>query len=266
MRTEAVSVEKAQPSYRAEVIPRPAELTAERIEELTQQFSDISWRATGGPDWQSYPPARDGWYGYYCEPGGRPQDYDRLVLVYEGDQLVHFTGLTVFRPDPQDVSFIWVHVAITLPEYQGHGLLRLAIETILDPAWLKGFGRELFFIFRTPNSIVYEAMRNIARGFEADGIRVEAWYPEINQAGEMDAIPDEVRRMAIRVAQRISPECEFRPDIFVIRGYYKRYGPLYKEHSFPCQNPATRAYFQRNLDNSNQDGLFIFIHLVDTGA
>jgi hypothetical protein len=243
-------------NLRLEVIERPAEIHATRATELIDAFAELSYKTTGGKDWQSYRPAIDGWRQYYGAVGARPQDYDRLLLIYAGDTLAHFTGLTSFVIEPER-RFIFIRTAMTLGQYHGAGLLKQAILTLFSPAWLKELG-DVYFILRTANPIVYEATRALTGGY-LSGFDLTL-CPQINEAGQLDPPPPELRQLAIDAARAISPGCGFDPETFVTKAYFKAYGALYREPVFPCRNPATQEYFQRVVDYDNQDGLVILIH------
>jgi hypothetical protein len=242
--------------FRVEVVERPAGIPAQRAVELIEAFAELSYKTTGGKDWQSYQPAIDGWRQYYGAVGARPQDYDRLLLIYAGDTLAHFTGLTSFVVEPGR-RFIFIRTAMTLGHYHGAGLLKQAILTLLSPAWLKELG-DVYFILRTANPIVYEATRALTRDYPGEFNLTLC--PEIKESGELDPPPPELRQLAIEAARQISPGCGFDPETFVTKAYFKAYGALYREPVFPCRNPATQAYFQRVVDYDNQDGLVILIH------
>jgi hypothetical protein len=77
-------VSKTPQEYYIEVLTNPESLPEERRQELITAFADLSAQTTGGEDWRSYRPAIDGWRKYYNAPGAGPQDYDRLVLIYDG--------------------------------------------------------------------------------------------------------------------------------------------------------------------------------------
>lgn len=245
--------------YRIEVIDRPSELDHDRSVSLAQAFTQLSAQATGGPDWKTYRPGFDGWRDYYDSKGGRPHDYDRLVLAWFGRDLVHFSGAKVVSI-PKGVTLVWFQIAITDPHHQSGGLLLRAIDSLLAAPWLRTLEGDLFAVFRTPNPIVYEAMRAVARA-PFSGWRIKEWYPQITGPDSIAPVPPAVADLARRIASTLSPDRPFKPATFVIDGYFKEYGPLYKTLEFPCRNEATKAFFARNLDDSNQDGLMTLVRI-----
>src|SRR5690606_9292847 len=83
-------------------------------------------------------------------------------------------------------------------------------------------------------------------------------YPEIVGDGELAPMPPEARELAVRIARRLSPRCEFDPETFVIKGYWAPFGALYRDREFACRNPATTRYFARNLPEDTYDGVLAY--------
>src|ERR1044072_950200 len=185
-------------NFRTIIVNDPANLPESECKELINAFVELSYKTTGGRDWESYRPAIEGWKDYYNAVGARPQDYNRLVLIYDHQTLVHFTGVTLFELEPEH-RFVWMRSSMTLKQYHGAGLLKTAILAVLSPEWLRHLG-EVYFIIRTANPIVYEATRNLVRDYAADPDLGLDWnlYPEINDAGELDPVPNEIRDLAVR--------------------------------------------------------------------
>jgi hypothetical protein len=255
-----------QSGFRLEVISEPKALSAERLTVLRQEFTDLSLRASGGRNWSSYLPGQIGWADFYQTEGARPQDYDRLALVYAGTQLAHFIALNVFWLDKK-YPILWLHVAITDPVHQGAGLLTMSSRALLAPDWMKTVGSVVYAVFRTPNPIVYEAMKAFcAHYFNTRDLKVRAWYPQINEHGQLEAVPEEVSAMAAAIAKTLSPDCPWDHEHFVIKGYFKKFGPLYSSDvQFPCRVAGTRDYFARNVHIQTQDGLLV-ICVMETNA
>jgi hypothetical protein len=249
----------AKKNYRFHIVTEPAGLTEQKSKELTDTFVSLACQTTGGEDWQSYRPAIEGWREYYTTPGARPQDFDRIVLIYDEDQLVHFTGVTRFDLDPSH-HFVYIRIAMTLKQYHRAGLLRSAVLSVLSPEWIKHNG-EFYFVSRTANPVIYETTRQFAREFSATSDLDLTMYPQITEECELEPMPDEIRDLAGRVAEKISPGCGLDPSTFLNRGYYKRFGPIYKEPVYYSHNPVTNRYFEQTLDHSNQDGILLLIHV-----
>jgi hypothetical protein len=253
-------------TYRVEVIDDPKALTAERCDLLAQEFTDLSVKASGGRNWSTYVPGRVGWAKYYETEGARPPDYDRMVLVYAGDELAHFIALNVFWLDEKH-PILWIHIAITDPAHQGSGILTMSSTALLAADWLATVAPITYAIFRTPNPIVYEAMKAFCLDhLNGADLRVSAWYPQITEEGKLGPLPEEMRSMGATLAKSLSPDCPWDAEHFVIRGYFKKFGPLYSNTvQFPCRVAGTRNYFAQNVHLEDQDGLLV-IFVMNTNA
>lgn len=249
----------AEKSYRVHIITEPASLSEEKSKELTDAFVNLACQTTGGEDWQSYRPAIEGWREYYTSPGARPQDFDRIVLIYDDDQLAHFTGVTIFDLSPSH-KFVYIRIAMTLKQYHHDGLLGRAVLSVFSPEWMQQIG-EFYFVSRTANPVIYEITRYFAREFSAKSDLDLTMYPQITDNCELESMPDHICDLAVRVAEKISPGCGLDPKTFVNKGYYKRFGPIYKEPVYYSHNPVTNTYFENTLDHSNQDGILILVHV-----
>ena len=97
-------------------------------------------------------------------------------------------------------------------------------------------------------------------------LKVSTWYPQITEDGQLKPVPEDVRAMAAKLAKTLSPECEWDAEAFVIRGYFKKFGPLYSNTvQFPCRIVGTRDYFAKNVHLDTQDGLLV-IFVMNTNA
>ena len=254
----------AENNFRIEIIEKPSTLPPEKCVQLIEDFVRLAYQTTGGDQWEKYEPAIKGWREYYTAAGARPQDYDRLLLIYDGSVLVHFTGLILF--DHASCRFVYIRTAMTLKQYHGAGLLRTAILALLSKEWLRSLG-EAYLVLRTANPIVYEATTHIVNAYLADSTLSFACYPKINSEAELDPVPPHIQALAAAVAEKTSPEAVFIPRTFINKGYFKMYGALYKDSAFPCRNPATLRFFQKHVDYSNQDGILMLIHMrPETGG
>ncbi|OBH15086.1 hypothetical protein A9X04_13365 [Mycobacterium sp. E3247] len=185
------------------------------------------------------------------------------MLVYDGQFLAHFAALDLIQGLQEGVTILWVHVAMTDPDYQGSGALLLAAKALLNPEGLALLGDELYLVFRTANPKLYEAMRTLRSTFTPDGFYGDAWYPQIAPGGTMVPVPANITELAACLAARLSPNHEFVRDTFVIKGCFQDFDPLWQDlDEFPCRNAMTKDYFTKNLDNSNQDGLMIIVQIV----
>jgi hypothetical protein len=238
------------------VIDEPATLDPHSRTALADAFIRLAWRATGGARWKTYSAARDGWGKVFLAPGGRPEDYARLALVHAGGELVHFTAVHDVALDARD-TLVWFHVTATHPDHRGLGLLNRAIYALLDD-WLHRLpGERITVVFRTPNPIVYEALRGLGRAYRPKGVLDAEWYPEIDADGAASPVPADVRALAIRVAARLSPDRPFDPETFVIDGHFAHMGPVFADLEFPCADAGSRRYFDRHLARDRQDGLLV---------
>jgi len=254
---------QTEQAYRLEVVPDPASLPEGRRQELIDAFVELSARSTGGEDWRNYRPAVDGWRQYYSSPGARPQDFQRLILIYDGDLLIHFTGVVQHELSPAE-PLIFIRSSMTLLEYQGAGLLRTAILSIFSPAWLRELATaypEVTVAMRTANPVVYEAARNLVEGYAGQPGLSFSLVPRIEPGARIAPVPERIVDLAQRTVATISPGSTFLPDVFINKAYYKKYGALYKEPTFPCRNPVTQEFFDRWVDYSNQDGILILIQM-----
>jgi hypothetical protein len=251
-----------QRDYKLEVIAKPKTLNAERCRVLSKEFTELSVKASGGRDWSLYVPGRVGWTKYYQSAGARPQDYDRMVLVYAGEQLAHFIALNVFWLHDEH-PILWIHIAITDPAYQGAGLLTESSTALLAADWLKTVSPVSYAVFRTPNPIVYEAMKAFCLDHLSTGdLKVSTWYPDISDEGQLRPMTDKVHFLASDIAKSLSPECLWDSEHFVIRGYFKKFGPLYNtDMKFPCRVLGTRTYFEQHVHLRTQDGLLVIFEL-----
>ena len=243
------------------LIDSPESLDHKTIEFYTKEFTDISIKATGGQDFSHYTPAIEGWTKYYLEEGSRPQDYDRLIVVQnELGNVIHFTGLTLF--DYKDKKIIWVHITISHPSYHGGVFLKKAWFHLFDLSWINKINKKVVIMFRTPNPLVYHSMRRFTNIIEktTDTIKLD-FYPKINEQGIIEEIPDEIKDFGYELSKIISPDREFIKDKFIIKGYYKNYGALYENHNFKIKNIELQKKFRNELDDTNEDGIFVLIKI-----
>jgi hypothetical protein len=243
------------------LIDSPRDLDNQTIDFYTKEFTHISIKATGGEDFIHYTPAVEGWTKYYLEKGNRPQDYDRLIVVQdEWGNVIHFTGLTLF--DYKEKKIIWVHITISDPAYHGNILLKRAWFYLFDLNWIKKMNNEVVIMFRTPNPLVYYSMRRFIIIIEKTNSTVKCdFYPKIDEQGMMDEIPEEIKDFGYDLSKLISPDSEFIKDKFIIKGYYKNYGALYENHDFKIKNTELQDKFRNELDDTNEDGIFVLIKI-----
>lgn len=255
------SAQRPSASYQLQIIDAPSRLSPSARDKLRADFIEVSCRATGGANWQTYAPARDGWTAYYNCDGGRPEDYERISLAYSADgQLVHFCAVN--RLQTEAACLVWFHIAITDPAHQALGILLSSLQALLSPDWLKSLPHPVYVMFRTPNPGVYNAVRTIYRHFVPRGLRSTGCYPQIVSGTQIATVPPGVVALARRAVQIISPECEFVSEKFVVKGYFKRFGPLYRDWDFNCHDSNVRAYFNASLDSRNQDGLLVLFGIT----
>lgn len=246
--------------FKTKVFNNPKVLTEEQTEKYIKELSFIAWKATGGANWEDYMPSKEGWAKFFSTKGGRPQDYDRIILLFdEDDKIVHFTGLTIFEVEGKKV--VWVHVTLTDPKYQGQGVLNQSISNLINHEWIAELGSEALFIFRTPNPIVYHAMRKLTEYYEMDKRFKLDFYPKINEEGDIDPVPENIQLLGQKISKVISPDREFVSSKFVIKGYYKSLGAIFTDHKFSTKDSPIQRCFDKNVDASNEDGMFILVQI-----
>jgi hypothetical protein len=248
-------------SLSCKVIARPTELGAEHVAELRRQMVELSVLATCQGE-LSYRPAVDGWSRYYTAPGNGPSDYARLSLVYANGDLVSLAALKLMktRAEPS-VDIIWLQLTLTAPEYQRTtATVRALSQLLIDPAF-QGELHRGYLVVRTPNPLVYEAARRLRTWLNKRGIlRFQLVIPTIQRDGSISPMPEEHKDKLNEIVSMISRPENFNPDTFVVSGYYRAFGELYKNYNFRCKNEEVRSYFARNVQCATQDGLFIAIH------
>jgi hypothetical protein len=251
----ALEQEQPRQSPRVSLVDQPGALSPSARSELTAKLVDLSWRATAGAAGESYEVGQRGWEAYYGSVGNRVSDYDRMVLVEQDERLLHAMCVQTLRLG--DTTLVWIHIAITDPAYHASGLLGLAAAAMFAPGWLGTLPAPRAAVFRTPNPIAYEAVRALAPRLSA---RAQV-YPQIEASGVLSPTPERVRALCQQVSAQLSPGCEFDPETFVLRGYYKQFGALYSSFDFPCRSPGVAKYFSKALDAKGMDGLVIWVEL-----
>lgn len=240
---------KARP-ISVRLVRRPRELAAAEAARLTTAFARISWRATRGGA-RRYDDLLPFWLDYYATAGNRPQDYDALVIAEDGDRIVSVIALNVVASDVGHL--LWLHLAYTEPEYQGQGVLRGAGPALL--ALIAELPSPLYAVCRTLNPTVYDLMTDFARTNPA---WAETFQPRIGDAGDALPVPDETRRLATQIAERLSPSCDYDPAQFVVRAFFSELRHIIGLKYPPSRAEATNRYFQRHCDYARGDGSLIF--------
>jgi hypothetical protein len=254
-RPVAAARESLREDLRIDLIDDPRELPHERAEALNAEVADLAWRACGGPAGRDDPAVRDGWRNYCMKPGGRMQDHDRIVLVWDGDKLVGFNGLVVERMEP-DVTLLWYRAAGTDPDYQARGAFSAAFDTMLDPDWVTSFGPPTWWVYRTPNPVIYEAVRRLWSKYPDWH---ETLHPKIGPDGGTDPIDADIRAKAIDIATSLWPECELDADRFVLKDFLGKYGrDIWRVPVAESSDPGVNRFFERYLRPDNQDALMAF--------
>ncbi len=252
---------RAHVDYAVELVSSPADLSADRAENVNIQLADTAFRACGGvatddPDVEKI---REGWRAYCLGPGGRCQDHDRVVLVWDGDKLVGFGGYVVRRMEP-DATVLWFKAAGIDPDYQGRGAFRAVVEAISDLDWMTSFGSPTYQVMRTPNPLVYE----VDRAFWLQRPEwYERFYPKVTPEGDIEPLDEEARDTGARIAKALWPECELDADRLILRDFLGEYGRDIWRAPAPVGLPAgTKRFFEENLRPNNQDALMAYCHFV----
>lgn len=241
------------PQFRFTIISQPAGIQGTDLLELKEQCIELCRRATGGPRWRTFHEGREAWTKYYETVGTRVNDFDRLSLAFDGSTLVHMSAAHVIPAGAWTV--VWLHTVMSDPDNQHVGLLAKAMEGMFAPAWVQTLSGRLALAIRTPNPVVYEAARKLApRLFPS--VRI---YPDISPSGLAAIPPQEIQDLARSVAARLSPDCLFLINSFVIKGYYREYEGQFGDVDFPAGDAGVRGYFDRNVQRGERDGILILV-------
>jgi hypothetical protein len=242
-------------ALRVELIADPRRLTPEEDDRFNLEIADLAARACGGPEACDDPAVREGWRNYCSLPGGRTRDHDRVVLVWDGDRLIGFNGLLVQHLEP-DVTLLWYRAAGTDPEYQGRGGFSEAFDTMLDPSWVTSFGPPTYWVYRTPNPVIYESVRRLWSKYPAWSERL---FPKITPDGDALPVATEEREIGIRIASSLWPDCELDPETFVLKDFLGKYGQdIWRVPVATSSDAGVNRFFERHLRPNNQDALMAF--------
>lgn len=244
------------PVYQAKLVACPADLGTAELERIQEALVDLNYRAVRGRDRATYENSRIGWHEYYSRHPIR--DLTRFITVYDGKRLAHFAGWKVLRDDP-DLNFIWGVVSVSDPSYQGKGLMASAFPLIADAAWFRSFPPTTYVVARTINPWIYEYMARIAA---LDPAWAASFHPRIAPGATIEEVPPDTRRVAARIAARLSPNCHFDADRFVIRGFLSEFGSIYREPPPDSRVSATSEYFRRHVRYEDQDALLMLYRVV----
>lgn len=242
---------------RYQLITHPAALPEAEIARLTNEFTELSRKTTSYGD-GNYLPALVGWRKYYEYEGARPNDYTRLSLVYHGETLISCTAIKKLTlNDATNADLIWLQLAMTLPKYQRSVIAATSLLKMLDDNFLNLLSQG-YLVVRTPNPMVYEMVRRFLPIFAHKGLTGRL-FPVINRTATIEDISENEKTEIVEVLRRISPNTPFDATTFVIGGYYKQFGALYKKYDFYCRNTKVKDYFDKHLRCDNQDGIAIVV-------
>lgn len=242
---------------RYQVIKHPATLSEVEVARLTNELTELSRKTTSYGD-GNYLPALTGWRKYYEYHGARPNDYSRLSLVYDRETLISCSAVKKLTlSDATNTDLIWLQLAMTLPKYQRSGIAATSLLKMLDDDFLSLLSQG-YLVVRTPNPMVYEMVRRFLPIFAHKGLTGRL-FPVIKCATAIEDISENEKVEIVEVLRRISPNSPFDTTTFVIGGYYKQFGALYKKYDFYCRNTDVREYFGKHLRCENQDGIAIVV-------
>ena len=239
---------------RVELIENPRELSPERDEQLNNELAGLAALACGGEEDCNDPVVQEGWRNYFATPGGRTQDHDRVVLVYDGDRLVGFHG-TVVEQLESGAKVAWWRAAGTDPEYHGRGAFTKAVPVMMAPDWMASIGSTppSYWLYRTPNPVIYASGRRLWSGWE------EHLNPKITADGHAEPIDPKTRQAASEVAAALWPECEFDADNFVVKDFLGEYGrDFWRVPLAESSDPGVNKFFERHIRPGNRDALLVF--------
>jgi hypothetical protein len=246
------------PAYSVEYLHDTKACSKGKRDQITDGLIEVTWRAVRGPDPAYFETSFEGWTSFYAETGNRVEDYDRLLLIYIDGRLIHFTGIMSLQLS-KELSIVWAHISATDPDHQGRGVLSRSLAALVDIDWLRSFPGRTYVVCRTPNPLIYEAMRKVIG-------MVPAWepmfHPKINADGSVERPAEEARRVAEQIAFRLSPECDFDSETFVMRGFLKKYGEIYREIPPPSRKEGTTRFFDQHIDIGNQDALLVIFEVT----
>lgn len=239
-----------------EIIAQPSKLRGSDLEELTEAFCDVSIRASSFGA-RSYMPAVCGWRAYYSDTG-RPDRFDLIGLArnHSGHviAIVAYKNYTIAGK-----PVCWWQTTLTLPEYQGAGvtkdLLRHVITAEFAAQYCSGY-----FVIRTPNPVVYTLAQSMARYLSTLGFQ-GCLYPRISDSQRIEPVPSAVMSDVRAILAAVASATPFDEGTFVLSGYYRKYGQLYRHYEFDCADPMVRNYFKANTSAQGMDGLFLLMSI-----
>jgi hypothetical protein len=248
----APALDRTHHGCEIELIAEPRELPSDRAEALNESVADLAWRACGGEAGRDDPAVARGWREYCTAPGGRVQDHDRVVLFWDGDKMVGFNGLVVSHMEP-GATLLWWRAAGTDPAYQARGVFSGAIGTMLDHDWLTSFEGPTYWVYRTPNPVIFEVTRKWWQQYPRWAERV---HPAITEDAELAPMDPATRQVAADIARTLWPDCEFDPSTFAVKDFLDKYGrDIWRVEFSESSNPGANRFFRRHLRPGNQDAL-----------
>jgi hypothetical protein len=253
--------EAADHDYYAEVVANAREIDEERASVLNAIYAELACRACGGEadDEESQAAIRQGWESYCTSPGGRCQDFDRLVLVWHGDEMVGFSGYVVQEIEG-GITVLWYKAAGTDPGHQGHGAMGAARDAISDLNWLTSYGSPSWWVMRTPNPLVYDIARKWWAGHPDWYSR---YYPKVTDDGDLGPIDEHAKEIGERIAKGMWPECEYDRDKLVLKDFLGEHGKdIWRVKAPISPQPGTQKFFEQNLRSNNEDAMMTFCEFI----
>lgn len=224
---------------------------------INQDLLRVTWLATRGDNPWHYSESRAGWHKFYSTDGARAEDYERLVLVYVGEELVHYSGARRVKLASGE-TLIWLHMAMSHPSYSGQGAR--SVGALCDKEWLDRLPANSWAVVRTPNPRVFHLMRTIAR---RNSLWNETFYPRMRAGGAAlaDAQDPASQTLAPAVAAALSPSCTFDEQHSIVRDFLGEYGNVNRLGQPPCRNADVNSFFQQHVRTRPRDGVLVLFKI-----
>ncbi len=174
------------------------------------------------------------------------ENTEYLVLVRKGNDYIAFDAKGVLGND-----FIFLS-SMVWKEFQNKGIIKKASRISLKKHIVKTFFKNplkifkpLYFVFRTPNPILYESVVD----FDP--------FPDIlnNRKSE-----EKERELAIKIIELLSPGAKYDIESFVIEKALKNPDLFYSLETYPrTKNDKINDYFEKKINYSNNEGNLLIV-------
>jgi hypothetical protein len=156
-------------------------------------------------------------------------------------------------------TLLWYRAAGTDPRYQGRGAFTVAFDQMVDPDWITTFGPQTYMLYRTPNPVVYEAVRKLWGRYPEWDARLQ---PRITPDGGMEPIDDAKAEEALAIAGTLWPDCELDTSTFVLKDFLDKYGQdIWRVPMARSSDEGVNRFFAEHIRPGNRDALICFTPL-----